>query len=821
MNGENSHNTALVSKSIDRDSGTVTTSNHRGTATDTTTVNFDSYGRTSTVAENNSVSASFARQNEEARGGASNGISEVTQMVDHLENRSYHYSYDDNNNCTGYRRAFGGAIDFSVECIGENGDTVITYNSGISGRLRRSETRHQENILLSPRVRSTNDFVFIENNNRSFRRNVAYGYDSLGRIGSKTTSLLNNPTHHAIDTVNKYIPGTMLKDEVQVNARTGHLGAGRPMPSNYSFKYRYDGRGRIKSINNKVEYTYNNVNCLIKEESVLPNGIKRVDKSYTYNADGSIRSFIDTTNAHAGRQEFNYTYQNGRLVRIDSAKSNVNPQLASSTLTYDNLGNCTNDGNRDLTWERGSLLQRCGNLERYNYNNQGVRFEKRNPITNAVTHSYFHDGDKLVEEHLARGNTQIRYLYDAEGVMGFHVNGIDYYYVKDGEGSVIAIWQAVRMTSDTAWATDQMLIEVARYSYDTWGRTEIVSSDSIQLIANDTTSNIPIAELNPFRWKSQYQDHWTELYYMDGRYYSPEQMRFMSPVSYESMLGNSGVIYGLNPYLLTVDNPVNLAYNGHTIATNGELAWDMPDEFSRWQNFLFRAGRFFDTEEGRIFAIKMFVVAIALVVLTKGILAGLLFVGISRVSLTVGSVVAGRRARDSGGCFNEGFTDHINNNWAMSMAISSLLFMSMIGIGLAVGGIIGVVASKKGGAVSGVAGASKSGLPNAAKLAKKYTHNKRSKVVVLGKHDGGASTGYIAVAQKHKATYFSMPDELWNQLFTAHGESFMWSINEAFLTQQMAKGKIFMASHSMVNPTGAFAREILFLQNNTIAIIPI
>ena len=58
------------------------------------------------------------------------------------------------------------------------------------------------------------------------------------------------------------------------------------------------------------------------------------------------------------------------------------------------------------------------------------------------------------------------------------------------------------------------------------------------------------------------------------------------------MLGNAGVLYGLNPYLLCVDNPVNLSYNGHTIATNGELAFE-PPELSVWQMRWFRVGRFF------------------------------------------------------------------------------------------------------------------------------------------------------------------------------------------------------------------------------------
>jgi len=79
------------------------------------------------------------------------------------------YSYDEFNNCTGYIRTEGQEKEFSVErarsrqtirnLSTENAADTIVYNSGIGGRHRESETKHDESKNLSPRVKWSNDFV--------------------------------------------------------------------------------------------------------------------------------------------------------------------------------------------------------------------------------------------------------------------------------------------------------------------------------------------------------------------------------------------------------------------------------------------------------------------------------------------------------------------------------------------------------------------------------------------------------------------------------------------------------------------------------------
>ena len=162
----------------------------------------------------------------------------------------------------------------------------------------------------------------------------------------------------------------------------------------------------------------------------------------------------------------------------------------------------------------------------YSYNAQGVRYQKN---VNGTVTEYVYDGGKLISE----GGGRV-YFYDMEGVIGYGSSSQTYTYVKDAFGSVIAI-----LFDDK---------EVARYSYDAWDKCTILKDE------------YGIASSNPIRWKSLYYDVESGLYYIDGRYYSPEIRQFLSPLPAETMFSNALTVFGLNPYLITLDNTVNRLY---------------------------------------------------------------------------------------------------------------------------------------------------------------------------------------------------------------------------------------------------------------------
>ncbi len=398
---------------------------------------------------------------------------------------------------------------------------------------------------------------------------------------------------------------------------------------------------------NTREYIYDIANRLDKE--ILPNS--GGTKTYTYHPDGSIKSEKMNNGTPIA-----YNYEKGRLVKRGLV-----------SYGYDNLGNCTNFGGLNLAWERGSLLKGYG-THVYDYNAQGVRYRK----TGGTTSIYFHDGTKLLEEQ--RGNVQIRYLYDAEGIIGFSIpsdrNNDDYFFSKDVSGNVRAIFRAQVVDGIYPKTT-----EVARYEYDAWGNTTVSS------IGTNTIGGVSVAQFNRIRWKGQYQDE-SDLYYIGGRYYSPATKQYLSPAGPESAFGNAAIIYGLNQYSLCLTNSVNMEYNNYTIATNAELSYD-PDALSNWKLWWSRYGGF-------VIGGVLVVVGIIACLIPGGqaIGAGLIVSGVSQ-AISTGLQLAGVKSK-----LAMQIMSGLNIVCGLIMSFTPLAPMGWSMIGAGIGGYI---AEKLGG----------------------------------------------------------------------------------------------------------------------------
>ena len=122
--------------------------------------------------------------------------------------------------------------------------------------------------------------------------------------------------------------------------------------------------------------------------------------------------------------------------------------------------------------------------------------------TDIVLRRYFWSGDKL------------EWMYDGSTV---------YYYVIDGNKNVTAL---VDSSGNIA----------AEYSYDPFGK----------IIAQSG----PMADVNPFRFSSEYFDAETGLVYYNFRYYSPDLRRWIS----RDPIGEKG---GVNIYSMIGNNAVN------------------------------------------------------------------------------------------------------------------------------------------------------------------------------------------------------------------------------------------------------------------------
>ena len=467
---------------------------------------------------------------------------------------------------------------------------------------------------------------------------VNYVYDKLGRLDEKQ---VNVDAYNCLKIKNEYKYGTTNKQKITASY------SGEGISENFSrvFENRYDARGRLARENpvsegQQAQYVYDKADRLTAEETAGGDYT-----TYAYNADGSL-SYEQT-----GVDRTSYVYDRGRLVR-----------RGDKNFLYDNLGNCTNFGETELTWHRGSLLKSFGDTD-YFYDAQGVRYSKKRGDTQTY---FFHDGGKIIEEH--RGNAQIKYLYDAEGIMGFKVFQSYFYFVKDAQGSVRSVLRAEQSNVQTGFVVS----EVARYDYDAWGNATATN------LKNAKIDGVDVAEFNPIRWKSQYFDAESGFYYIGGRYYSPETKRYVDAGAPETALANATTIYGLNLQNSTLTNPLGVIYNNYTIKTQTELTYD-PPKLTKWQAFWQITWKnFWGSKVGKWLSVGLTVVATFLAVLCPAFVPYYLTALIgTTVSLLGGGIIAGLGHKNN---FWSGFAEFVNQEWAPSFAISMSLAMLSFGV---------------------------------------------------------------------------------------------------------------------------------------------
>ncbi len=283
-----------------------------------------------------------------------------------------------------------------------------------------------------------------------------------------------------------------------------------------------------------------------------------------------------------------------------------------------------------------NLLTNYGTNE-YLYNHQGQRTRK---ITNTDNIMYYYDGSKLLGENRVKesgtlGTQNIRYIYDMLGITGVrYTKGsqtIDYQYAKDGQGNVIAVLK-----------DGQPIVE---YYYDAYG-----NCDEVILNQND-----PFASINPIRWKSQYYDLETKMYYINARYYDPEVYQYLDSLDIERIIESMDTIGGLNLHAICTDNPIDLDINRYNILTVTEL---FPDPYydasngykqSKWAKIRYKV-------------FKIFLIVTVVLMLnpaTQGFGIALMIAGIKAgiSGAIIGGLIGGLISKAMGGKFFKAFAD--------------------------------------------------------------------------------------------------------------------------------------------------------------------
>ena len=286
----------------------------------------------------------------------------------------------------------------------------------------------------------------------------------------------------------------------------------------------------------QVSYEYDAYNQLVKETYQNGDVIE-----YSYDNGGNLLS--KTVNSVVSNS---YTYG-------DTEWKDLLTGFNGTTITYDEIGNPQNwrDG-MSFTWVNGrqlGALQKGDLNVSYSYNSDGLRVSK---TVNGVKTEYVWDGSSLIGQKT--GNNVLVYLYAADGLAGFQYNGVNYYYLKNGQGDVIGILNS----SGTL---------VAKYTYDAWGNLlSVIDATG----ADKSADSAFIGNINPVRYRSYYYDTETGLYYLQSRYYDPEVGRFVNADVYVST--GQGIL-SANMFAYCLNNPITYGdYSGtkvYSVGLNG------------------------------------------------------------------------------------------------------------------------------------------------------------------------------------------------------------------------------------------------------------
>ena len=305
-----------------------------------------------------------------------------------------------------------------------------------------------------------------------------------------------------------------------------------------NFKVTYDDNGNIISDGN-YEYTYDKLGELLTSSGAS-------NATYSYDGRGNVLSkVIDGT-------EIKFAYNN---VQWQDQLTSVN----DTALTYDANGNLTSYGGLAYSWSHGKQLESVsdGNSRyTYKYDSDGIRASK---TVNGVTTNFDTFNGRILAQYDGSNNLYFQYYNDAP--IGFILNDVQYFYVTNLNGDIVAI-------------TDSNGNLIAKYSYDDWGKVL-----GIETAEENNAEQLSVAEINPLRYRGYYYDAETGMYYLQSRYYNPELCRFISADDF-NCLDTSNKLSS-NAYAYCLNCPVSF----HDVqGTTPELSINLTDVISFIQN---------------------------------------------------------------------------------------------------------------------------------------------------------------------------------------------------------------------------------------------
>ena len=387
--------------------------------------------------------------------------------------------------------------------------------------------------------------------------------------------------------------------------------------------YSYDAYGKVKEIKdyrNRLKngaqavqkiYTYDSFDR-VKEMIYTDLETGKVMESYQYSYDknSNITKKTQVNNypkedADKVNETKSYTYDTlGRLTKTVTTDHNKDDKTKTVTYTYDNVGNRLkeDDGTTTTSYTYNGLDQlktstkekrtAVDEVRQYSYDVNGNQTDVKNTKT-GQTESYTYDAENRLSKVAVTdkdGKTAViqQNRYNGEGQRIQKVEGsktTNYYYqdgvvsyTTDGENS---------QTSQNLIGTDGNILATQRYGSDhtdyllynkdiQGSSTSLVkengSADATYQYTDfgETTINGDNKVENEVCYTGGIYDQSTGLYYLNARYYNPEDGRFVTEDTYR---GETNEPDTQNLYVYCADNPVNYVDpSGHWIDTVLDVA---------------------------------------------------------------------------------------------------------------------------------------------------------------------------------------------------------------------------------------------------------
>ena len=202
-----------------------------------------------------------------------------------------------------------------------------------------------------------------------------------------------------------------------------------------------------------------------------------------------------------------------------------------------------------MTWKNGRRLATFtkGDVSAsFDYDADGLRTTKTVGTSRV---DYYRAGGLLLGEVHTDGDESytINYMYDESGrMLGFRLDGAEYYYVRDYSGDVTGL---INSRGEL----------IGSYLYDPWGvlletYLNTFEEETAEWTDADRAEYMRVLNLNPIRYKSYYYDTETGFYYLQSRYYDPITTRFTNA---DNQISTSSDLSELNLFAYCGNNPIS------------------------------------------------------------------------------------------------------------------------------------------------------------------------------------------------------------------------------------------------------------------------